>query len=86
MVDGATMLVLLLLATIALAAGFVFLAVRLAQHRPEPRLLRCPSTRTRAVVVVLHRRDGVADGVAYCSHWATGQVVTCDRACLTRAA
>jgi len=86
LVDATAMLAWLLVATVALIVGFVFLAVRLAREHPEPRVVRCPAVRTRAVVVVLRRRHGHAGTVGYCSHWSTGRAAGCDRACLTRAA
>jgi len=86
LLDATAMLAWLLVATVAMIAGFVFLAVRLAREHPEPRVVRCPTVRTRAVVVVLRHRHGDAEAVGYCSRWSAQHAAGCDRACLTRAA
>ncbi len=86
MMDTTFITVWFIVSAIVVFGGFALLLFRLSQGRPEPRGLRCPSLRARAVVVVHRRRDGVVDDVLYCSHWSSGRGGACDHACLSRAA
>jgi len=86
LVDIPMMIGWFVLGAIVVFGGFAFLLVRMTRGRREAWVVHCPSMRTRAVVVVHRREDGVADRVVYCSRWSIGRDTTCDRACLRRAA